>query len=221
MDMFFFKQADVFSVLKQYLNSCNVVIEAGSFWGHDTKKMACMWPEATIHAFEPIFEHFQRLAVETIMYKNIIVHQLALADKDEMKELFLSFKGERLSQAASFLKPQERLKHSVLTFNGNRSVQGVTLASFMQHCGIQQIDLLWLDLQGYEYAVLSAAEEVLPFVRVIHMEVYFIQAYVDHPLYEAVVNWIQTKGFTVVARDFEDTTKHFFGNIICVRTDCL
>lgn len=217
----FFKKTDVFSVLQLYLHTCKTVVEAGAFWGHDSKKMALMWPEATIHAFEPIPEHFQRLATETMTYNNIIVHQLALADKNEVKELFLSFKGERLSQAASFLKPKDRLKHSLITFNGSRYVQTVTLSSFMSRYNIDQIDLLWLDLQGYEYAVLEAAEAVLPFVRVIHMEVYFIQAYDGHPLYEAVVKWVQNQGFTVVARDFEDTTKHFFGNIICVRSDCL
>jgi len=41
-------------IVAPYLPANPVIIEAGAFNGSDTIKLAKKWPQATIHAFEPV-----------------------------------------------------------------------------------------------------------------------------------------------------------------------
>ena len=47
--------------IKQFLPKNPVIVEAGAHIGRDTLKMHAIWPQATIHAFEPVPPLFKQL----------------------------------------------------------------------------------------------------------------------------------------------------------------
>ena len=121
------------------------------------------------------------------------------------------------SQAGSLHAPKERLQHSPMIFPRTTTVQTITLEKWANENAIQLIDLLWLDTQGHELAILQSASNILKNIKVVLAEVSFIESYEDQPQYQDVVTWMASHGFEHVGRDFENVSKSFFGNALFVK----
>lgn len=218
--MIIFNSHKALEILKQFLPDNPIIVEAGAFDGHDTKKMVAQWPQSTIHAFEPVPEIYERLLKNTSMLPNVHQYPLALSDHTGESEFYVSEKPDKpgiASQAGSLYKPKERLSRSPIIFPRMTTVQTVTLDQWADENGITAIDLLWLDTQGHEIAILQAAPKMINHIKVIFAEVSFIESYEGQPLYEDVVAWMVEHGFEQVGCDFVDTTHSFFGNALFVK----
>lgn len=218
--MIIFNSHKTIETIKQFLPNNPVVVEAGAFDGHDTKKIALQWPEGIVHAFEPVPEIYERLLKNTSMLSNVYRYPLALSDNTGTSEFYISEKPTKpgiASQAGSLHKPKERLSRSPIIFPRMATVQTITLDQWADENGISAIDLLWLDTQGHELAILQAAPKMIHHIKVVLAEVSFIESYEGQPLYENVVTWMAEHGFEQVGRDFADTTQSFFGNALFVR----
>lgn len=211
-----------FPLLQKVLPEDPVILEAGAFTGKDTLAMARYWPKATIYAFEPVPEIFYSLQEATHTVPSIKCYPFALSTTNQ-KEIF--YKAEhpkkpgKLCQAGSLLKPLERLTVSPIRYPATIEVPSVTLNSWAHDNAINQIDFMWLDLQGHELAVLEHADTLLPSVKALYLEVNFIQAYSQQTEYHALQNWLKKNEFTIIAKDFEDETRWFFGNILCIKNN--
>jgi FkbM family methyltransferase len=206
--------------IEHYLPQKPTIVEAGAFDGNDTKKMSLRWPEGIIHAFEPVPEIYARLVANTSTHANIRYHQLALSNTSGTQLFYISERPTKpgiASQAGSLHKPKDRLAASPLIFPRTTMVQTITLQNWADNNNIQKIDLLWLDTQGHELAILQASEPFLKNVHAILAEVSFIESYHNQPHYHNVVDWLKKQGFEYVGRDFENTTTSFFGNALFVR----
>ena len=79
---------------------------------------------------------------------------------------------------------------------------------------IPKIDMLWLDLQGFELQVLQQSQTVLANVSVIYTEVSLIENYEKGALYGELVAWLDKRGFAVVR---EEIAWKDGGNVLFVR----
>jgi FkbM family methyltransferase len=218
--MIIFKPHEIFSYVKPYLSHNPIIIEAGAFKGNDTIRLAQQWPEGTVYAFEPVPELYQQLVITTQPYPNIHCYQLALSDKNGTAEFYVSEKPTKPgkpSQAGSLLAPKERLKHSPLQFPHIIHVTTITLDSWAKENNIDHIDFAWLDLQGLELAVLQAAPTMLKTIKILYLEVGFIEGYAGQPTYPIVKQWLEKESFQEIGKDFTNTTDWFFGNCLFVR----
>lgn len=218
--MIIFNSHKAFEVIKPFLPENPVIVEAGAFDGNDTRKMALQWPQGIIHAFEPVPEIYKRLLKNTDMLINVRQYPLALSDHTGTSEFYISEKPTKpgvASQAGSLHKPKERLSRSPIIFPRMTTVQTITLDQWANENGISTIDLLWLDTQGHELAILQAAPKMIHNIKVVLAEVSFIESYEGQPLYKDVVAWMSHHGFEQVGCDFVDDTKSFFGNALFVR----
>lgn len=218
--MIIFNPHKTIDTVKNFLPDNPVIVEAGAFDGNDTNKMALQWPAGTVHAFEPVPEIYERLLNNTSKFKNIHYYPLALSDNNGTALFHISERPTRpgvASQAGSLHKPKQRLSKSPLIFPRTTTVPTITLDEWASQNGISAIDLLWLDTQGHELAILQAAPSMIAHIKVILAEVSFIESYEGQPQYEDVVAWITGHGFEYVGRDFADTITTFFGNALFVR----
>lgn len=217
--MIIFHPHKTINAIKQFLPTNPIIVEAGAFDGNDTNKMAQEWPNGTIHAFEPVPEIYERLLKNTAKHTNIVYHPYALSDKNDTELFYISERPTKpgiASQAGSLHAPKERLSKSPLIFPRTMMVNTITLPTWVEQNNITHIDLLWLDTQGHELAILQAAEQLLPHIRTILAEVSFIESYHNQPLYNDVIRWMSQHGFEHVGCDFADQTKTFFGNALFV-----
>lgn len=211
---------DVLRTVAPYLPEDPVIVEGGSFTGHDTLRINSAWPRGKVHAFEPVPALFEQLQKNCIHAPNVQCYQQALSDSTGNTSFYVAHKPNKLdmpTQAGSLLKPKERLKHSPIVFNETIQVSTITLDAWAQEHGISKIDFLWLDVQGAELPILKASKKILPTVKAIYTEVEFIEAYESQALYQDVKLWLTQQGFTMIARDFEEQPRWFFGNALFVR----
>lgn len=207
-------------IVAPYLPVNPVIIEAGAFNGSDTIKLAKKWPQATIHAFEPVPAIYQKLVTATKEYPTIHTYQIALSDNIGTAIFYVSEKPEKPgvpSQAGSLLAPKERLNYSSMQFPSTIEVPTITLDAWAQKEKVDHIDFAWLDMQGTELAVLQASPEMLKTIKTIVCEVGFKENYAGQPSYQQITDFLTQHGFEIIARDFENMSSWFFGNILVVR----
>ena len=218
--MLIFNPHQTLEILKQFLPAHPIIVEAGAFDGHDTRKMVQQWPECIIHAFEPLPEIYERLEESTAILPQVHRYPVALSNHTGTALFYISERPTKpgiASQAGSLHKSKERLAKSPLIFPRTAQVDTITLDEWAQQHTIQHIDLLWLDTQGHELAILQAAPRMLTNITVILAEVAFGENYENQPQYPDVVAWMEHHDFEHVGRDFTDTTSSFFGNALFIR----
>ncbi len=197
----------------QYLPSNPVIIEAGAANGVDTIEMAQIWSRGNIYAFEPIPKLYEQLILNTKKYKNIKCFSYALSNTVELKEIFVS--GGSSEFSSSLLIPKEHLsEHPEVIFSEKIQVQTITLDSWAEKNNIDRVDMLWLDLQGAEPAVLKASPKILSTVKLIYTEVSLKELYEGTPLYPEFRDWLKKQNFRVKREElaWEDA-----GNVIFIR----
>jgi FkbM family methyltransferase len=129
--------------------------------------------------------------------RNIECINLALAERSGSTEMFIS--SGVSDGSSSLLKPTGHLiEHPDTYFNDTISVNTTTIDTWADSRHITFIDMLWLDLQGYELSVLKSSPNILKMVKVIHTEVSVRQQYEGAPLYAELREWLEIQGFSVI-----------------------
>ena len=181
-------------ILKRLLPQNPVIIDCGAHVGADSLELSRMFPEGTVHAFEPV-PHIYNMLQHTIRKrKNIRTHQLALSSSNGTASMYIS-SGD--SDASSSLnKPAAHLEdHAGVKFESAIEVQTVTLDDWAAAENINRVDFLWLDMQGHELEMLKASRKILPTVKAIHTEVSMKQTYEGVTTYDAYSKWLTEAGF--------------------------
>ena len=112
-------------------------------------------------------------------------------------------------------KPKEHLiEHPNVSFNEDISVNTITLDDWASDHHIDRIDLLWLDLQGSEPAVIEASPKILSTVKAIYTEVSIKEIYKGTLLYPKFRSQLESKGFRV---EREELAWEDAGNVLFVR----
>jgi FkbM family methyltransferase len=216
--------AESLSIAAQYLPSNPVIVEAGAYDGKETCVLASYWPRGYIHSFEPVQELFKKVVSNTKHVSNISVYNLALGVHCGPAIFYLSVEPEdteHVSQSSSLYPPKEHLNYSTSLFERTESVTVTTLDEWAEQQGVEKVDMLWLDMQGYELPALKASPKILSGVSVILTELEFVEAYMGQPLYKEVRAWLAEQGFVLVAGNF-GFPKHpgtWFGDGLFVRRE--
>lgn len=208
---------EVLPIALLYLPKNPVIIDCGAYTGEETLEMLEQWPDATIHAFEPIPDIYTRLQKRVRDYPSIHTYQVALADLVGPMKMYVSEHPQERgvsSQSSSLLKPKEHLRYSEILFPRSLTVACTTLDAWAERHGVDHVDFLWLDMQGYELPMMKASPCIMATVKVILTEVEFCEAYKDQAQYREVRAWLEQQGFEMVA--FSDINQ-WFGDALFVR----
>lgn len=185
------------AVLKKYLPKDPVIIDCGAHDGTDTMELAGLFRMGTVHAFEPVEQLFSRLKQRKPLYNNTYYYKVALADKNGFMNFYVSEGNSDAS--SSLLQPNTHLMdHPDTTFHNTISVKTLTLDDWAHQYSISKIDMLWLDMQGYEMQMLMASKRVLNTVSVIHTEVSTKETYKGVATYSVYRKFLEDIGFKVV-----------------------
>ncbi|HEY4290090.1 MAG TPA: FkbM family methyltransferase [Puia sp.] len=184
------------SVFKKYLPAEPVIVDCGAYDGYDTTQLAKIL-KGKIHAFEPIDDIFVRLKQNTAPYRNVSCYNLALSNNSGKQYFFVS-EGQS-DASSSFLEPKDHLlDHPDTVFTKRIEVEAVTLDKWAEQNNIGRVDMLWLDMQGFELAMLKASVNILNSVKLIHTEVSTRETYKGVPLYKEYREFLESRGFSVV-----------------------
>lgn len=191
-------------IIETYIGKENVkvVFEAGACNCEDSLLMAFEYPNAHIYAFECNPETLP------LCRKNkndrITLTEKAVSDFDGHAvfqpidtKLTKTPHQDGNPGASSMFKanPEYPLETYVQT---TVPVPTIKLKTFCNERNITDIDILWLDAQGSELAILKGLEDMLSHVKVIKTEVLFKEQYIGAPLFDEVEAWLDEHGFRFV-----------------------
>lgn len=131
-----------------------VIFDVGANFGEVALQLSEHFPSAEIHAFEPIESTAQTLRERVRACVRIHSHRLALGDSDTR----VSLRPQAESTLNSLLLARELSTDSPPS---GEIVDVVTLDSFCSTHGIDHIDILKTDTEGFELAVLGGSSRML------------------------------------------------------------
>lgn len=211
---------DALKIIKKYLPSNAIILEAGAYDGTDTINIYKLFPYSKIHAFEPIPYLYNKLVAKTKFKKNIFTYKYALGESDNIAVMYVSEVINQPgipSQSSSLLLPKDHLQYAPdVKFNTKIVVPVITIDSWAKKNRINHVDFMWLDLQGFALNVLKASPNILKTVKVILVEVEFVEAYQTQSLFKDVENWLSLNGFKLVADNF-GVSENWFGDALFIR----
>jgi FkbM family methyltransferase len=175
------------------------IIDAGASIGDISKKLANLFPLATVHAIEP-YPPFHE-CLDRIVRKNKRIRVSKLALSDQNGTAFLQINKSEGTNSLLPPAPEDNTAYGdQLDPNGEVRVETQTLDAFMKRNLIEQVHFLKLDLQGSELRCLRGASKAMETgsIRCILSEIMFARSYKDQPTAGALFHeLIEKRGFTL------------------------
>ena len=162
-------------LLKTILSPGDVVVDAGANIGVYSKFLSsCVGPKGVVHSFEPSPKNFQRLQSAMRKLANVRLCQLAV--------------GEFSGRCNLYLSDKLNVDHRTYTSEGDSRravpIDIITLDDYFKPG--ERVDLIKMDIQGYELHALRGANRVLsenPAVKLL-LELW------PYGLKQAGTNWV-------------------------------
>lgn len=139
----------------QIMPSDGVVFDVGANKGRWTQAVKKSAPDANVHCFEISPKTFANLQSELGSAKNVVLNNFGLSDKAgeiQFRDYGTNHGGNTLIQNPCYVhnKPMEMVSAKV-----------VTGAEYCKERGIAKINLLKIDVEGWEYFVLKGFEHMI------------------------------------------------------------
>ena len=149
-------------VYRPDLSSTSVVIDGGCSYQADFSVYLMRRHGVRAFGVDPTRKHGSALRELEIRYPNRFVHvpcAIAAADGD------LTFTESETNESGSLLQDHVNVMQDRTT---SYHVRALTLASLLDHIGVDAVDILKLDLEGAEYELLDGTtpEQLRPFKQV-------------------------------------------------------
>lgn len=138
-----------------------IIFDVGAYIGVVSSRYHEMFPDATIHAFEPFPESYGKLKSNVGDSSNIILHNTAISNTEG--KLILNINP---FTASNSIFPTDPIGirfwgQEILGTIGQTQVESTTIDAFCKKNAISQIDILKMDIQGAELQALFGAQELL------------------------------------------------------------
>lgn len=204
---------DVLEYVKQFLPASPIILEAGAHLGEDTVNMKAIWPNATMHIFEPLPQSFKALRKNLKYVKGAYCYPVALSNHGGTADFYINpgNPGASSINAPVHWNANEFEKKPV-------QIHCMTLDTWADLYDISHVDFMWLDMEGHELYALSHAEKILPSVKAIYTEISFIPVRIGSSSHDALKNFLEGYGFAQV---WKWEVGNGYGDALFVRKDLL
>lgn len=190
----------------KHLSDINTIFEVGARYGDESIQLSNIFKGARVYSFECNPVTIDRCRSNLRNYPNIQFFDYGLGTKNEELPFFSYVKDN--DGASSLLKR--------IDFEETQKQTGVVkirkLSDFVSENNILKIDLLCMDVQGYELNILKGSDDFIKNIKYIIMEepkpiinTEFLPAgvhskYVNCPTSEEIKTFMTANGFEVLER---------------------
>ena len=145
-------------------NDIKIIIEAGARYGDETIKLSEIFTFSKIYSFECNPKTVNICKNKLLNRNNVFFYDYGLGDKDEFLPFYSYLQNN--DGASSFLKR--------IDYNNTQEETGIIkiikLVDFVKKNNIEFIDLLCMDVQGYELNILKGCEGFIKNIKFLIME---------------------------------------------------
>ena len=146
------------------LRDANVVFDVGANHGDFSKAASECFPRARIFLFEPLPVLRPLLESEVARHANRWqFYPIALGAADGHLPFHIDPVNDTIGSFAGFSNSYRKLHDNLGDIQNTRTIEVpiASLDNFCQRTGIEHIDLIKIDVEGFEFAVLEGATKIL------------------------------------------------------------
>ncbi len=187
---------DLKTIVKHLNINVHTIIDVGANVGNTVKMFQRMFPNSSIHAFEPNPTVFEKLKNNCTNIKSLTLNNLGVGDKKGS----LTLNRHSNSGATSFKNPNSITNPTYSQKIIDKiQVPVVTLSDYVQENSLSNIDLLKIDVEGFEMEVLKGiTEEYLKNnIQMIMIEANLIEKMIGQGLIEDIISVLRKNNFTL------------------------
>ena len=147
-----------------------IIFDVGAHTGETIERFRKLYNKSIIHSFEPQVDSFQKL--KKFSDDKTILNNFALGEKIEIKKFYIN----KNDSTSGFYKFTDKMfaDHN----NYSKDIQIKTLDQYVEERNVENIDILKIDVQGYEDNVLKGAIKTLTNkIKILELEIIFIDYY--------------------------------------------
>ena len=172
---------DPYVVMRSLVNDPKpIIFDIGANLGLTAQRFRLLFPEAKLFCFEPFPPSFKRLS--SVFENDPLVesYQLALSDTTGASKLTVNQSTATNSLLSSDKRAQKYWGSSLLDTHDVIEVKTETVDRFCNHNRIDHLNILKLDVQGAEYAVLEGTYKLLQNqkIDIVYMEMITAPTYI-------------------------------------------
>jgi FkbM family methyltransferase len=185
--------ADIQRLLGPSTRSPNI-LDIGANVGQTVDILVKLFPLANIHAFEPNRAAFNSLTTTHSELRNVTCNNFALGSDAGTQPFFANSN----SDMSSFLPLGPSGWGQIID---RPTINVSTVDAYCSEHGIQIVDLLKSDTQGFELEVLKGGKHMLNErrVRLIYLEIIFSKMYENLPRLDEIYNFLADHSFDLYA----------------------
>jgi len=171
-----------------------VVFDVGANEGQSIARFRGIFPRPVIHSFEPGRDAFAKLKAQTANIPDLHLNNAAAGARSE-RRTFVDIEPYDMS---SFLEPS---RDSWGEVKDRYAVDVTTIDEYCESHGIERIDILKTDTQGFDLDVIKGAERMIArrAVHLIYTEIIFSDMYKGQPRFDEFYRFLIDRGFALVS----------------------
>jgi FkbM family methyltransferase len=184
-----------FTVLSS-LGSIDTVIDIGANRGQFSLAARLTFPTATIFAFEPLPQPYERLRQVFASDTGTTGYNSAIGTAQSSAEIHISGRDD-----SSSLLPITDYQNHLFPGTGEvgmATIQVDRLDTLLSHQEISGRTLLKIDVQGYELQALMGSEGLLHDISFIYVECSFVELYETQSLAHEIIDWLHDRSFVLI-----------------------
>ena len=198
-----------------------VVIDGGAHMGDMVDSFGGLLPEAQFHCFEPDPMLGKTLAHKYASNSRVHIVQAALGEVPAKAKfnVNISRPTNSLLKASDVLQPDLKKLCELVE---QVEVEVVTIDEYCRANSIDCVDVIKLDLQGYDFLALKGATATLDKARVVLVEVLFKEIYQGCHRFPDILGLMQEAGFdlyTICGLHYGNLSELLWADAIFVRHD--
>lgn len=170
------------------------ILDVGANVGQFAEEITAVLPDATIYAFEPLKECFDKLNVAMSGRKNFESFNVAIGDKNESQTIHKSSYSPSSSLLEMGALHKELFPHT--KESTPETIQVKRLDDVLTGRDIKKEILIKVDVQGYEDKVIAGGRELFSRARVVIIETSFVPLYDGQLLFDGIYQSLKSLGFS-------------------------
>ena len=218
--MFFFKRNNImknyskkFHNIKKLIKKQQpIIVEIGAHFGEDTLRFKHIFPDSTLHCFEPDPRNIS-IFKKHVQLNKVFLYELALSNTIGEKEFYPSFSEDKIINVPEKYNWISLEDYNLLKLNNSGSsslkkgykkllskkfsVQTERFDNWAKNHNLGLIDLVWIDVQGAEEDVIDGMGEKINSINHVWIE-YGEKTYEDALSREETITLFKNKGFYLV-----------------------
>jgi FkbM family methyltransferase len=187
--IYYFRNQNPFVFMERHSRYNGVIIDGGAHDGGTIVTLKQYIPNATIHAFEPLTNLGLKKCIKH--YDDIVINHVALGDYDGTSK----FNVNCYDDTSSILNSLS--EEDVYKTKETIDVPVMKLDSYVETKNIDKVDIIKLDVQGYELSVLKGAKETLDSTSIVFTEVWFKKHYNEQCSFFDIYDYLSSLDFEI------------------------